>query len=207
MKVPAEAGDPVTVNAFSPSLEADATAVEVPFGETATATVTAIDTEGEAVEFTVDPADAGTVSDDGNSVTVSATGNATVTVSATAGGVATNSVTVVFTKAPPVLMTERTDVVFDDFGAMASVSVTAAGFDEGAEINFSYEATADFQAMEDGASLMITTGRSRHCDGDGYRWYGFCFADDYVRESSSLSDSRSPDPADVIIPEGGEAIR
>ena len=152
------AGDPVMVNDFSPSLEADATEVEVPYGETATATVTAMDTEGEAVEFTVDPADAGTVSDDGNSVTVSATGNATVTVSATAGGVATNSITVVFTKAPPVLMTESADVVFEDFGAMASVSVTAAGFDEGAEINFTYEATADFQAMEDGSSLMITTG-------------------------------------------------
>ena len=201
MKVPAEAGDPVTVNAFSPSLEADATAVEVPFGETATATVTAIDTEGEAVEFTVDPADAGTVSDDGNSVTVSATGNATVTVSATAGGVATNSVTVVFTKAPPVLMTESTDVVFDDFGAMASVSVTAAGFDEGAEINFSYEATADFQAMEDGSSLMITTGAPGTVT---------VTATDGTASASVTITFSNPPPyltaseTDVIIPEGGD---
>ena len=201
MKVSAAAGDPVTVNAFSPSLEADATAVEVPFGETATATVTAIDTEGEAVEFTVDPADAGTVSDDGNSVTVSATGNATVTVSATAGGVATNSVTVVFTKAPPVLMTESTDVVFDDFGAMASVSVTAAGFDEGAEINFSYEATADFQAMEDGSSLMITTGAPGTVT---------VTATDGTASASVTITFSNPPPyltaseTDVIIPEGGD---
>ena len=195
------AGDPVTVNDFSPSLEADATEVEVPYGETATATVTAIDTEGEAVEFTVDPADAGTVSDDGNSVTVSATGNATVTVSATAGGVATNSITVVFTKAPPVLMTESTDVVFDDFGAMASVSVTAAGFDEGAEINFTYEATADFQAMEDGASLTIMTGAPGTVT---------VSATDGTASASVTITFSNPDPyltaseTDVIIPEGGE---
>ena len=199
-------GGMLTVNefSFSPSLEADATAVEVPFGETATATVTAMDTEGEAVEFTVDPADAGTVSDDGNSVTVSATGNATVTVSATAGGVATNSVTIVFTKAPPVLMTESTEVVFEDFGASASASVTAAGFDEGAEINFSYEATADFQAMEDGASLTITTGAPGTVT--------VTATDGTVSASVTITFSNpppyltsDPDPADVIIPEGGEA--
>ena len=195
------AGDPVMVNDFSPSLEADATEVEVPYGETATATVTAMDTGGEAVEFTVDPADAGTVSDDGNSVTVSATGNATVTVSATAGGVATNSVTVVFTKAPPVLMTESTEVVFDDFGAMASVSVTAAGFDEGAEINFTYEATADFQAMEDGSSLTIMTGAPGTVT---------VSATDGTDSASVTITFSNPDPyltaseTDVIIPEGGE---
>ena len=202
-EVSVAAGDPLTVNDFSPSLEASANEVTVPHGETATATVTAIDTEG-AVEFTVDPADAGTVSDDGNSVTVSATGNATVTVSATAGGVATNSVTIVFTKAPPVLMTESTEVVFDDFGAMASVSVTAAGFDEGAEINFSYEATADFQAMEDGSSLTITTGAPgtvtvTASDGTASASLTITFSnpDPYL--------TADPDPADVIIPEGGEA--
>ena len=83
-------GDPLMVSQYAPFLEADATEVTVGHGETAMATVTAMDTEGEEVTFTVDPADAGTVSDDGNSVTLSATGNATVTVSAMAGGVATN---------------------------------------------------------------------------------------------------------------------
>ena len=164
--------------------------------------MTAMDTEGEAVEFTVDPADAGTVSDDGNSVTVSATGNATVTVSATAGGVATNSITVVFLqRAPPVLMTESADVVFDDFGAMASVSVAAVGFDEGAEINFTYEATADFQAMEDGASLTIMTGAPGTVT---------VSATDGTDSASLTITFSNPDPyltaseTDVIIPEGGE---
>ena len=57
-----------------------ATEVTVPHGETATATVTAVDTEGETVAVTVDPAYAGTVWDESPSVTVSATGDATVTV-------------------------------------------------------------------------------------------------------------------------------
>ena len=192
------------VNQFAPSIEASATEVEVPYGGTGTATVTAVDTEGEEVTFTVDPADAGTVSEDGNSVTLSATGNATVTVSAMAGGVATNSVTVVFTKAPPKLQTETADVVFDDFGAMASVSVAAVGFDEGAEINFTYEATADFQAMEDGASLTISTGAPgtvtvTASDGTDSASLTITFSnpDPYL--------TADPDPADVIIPEGGEA--
>jgi hypothetical protein len=197
-------GGMLTVNefSFSPSLEADATAVEVPFGETATATVTAIDTEGEAVEFTVDPADAGTVSDDGNSVTVSATGNATVTVSATAGGVDLDPVTIVFTKAPPVLMTESTEVMFEDFGASASASVTAAGFDEGAEIRFTYTASTDFQAVEDGSSLMITTGAPGTVT---------VTATDGTASVSLTITFSNPDPyltaseTDVIIPEGGEA--
>ena len=202
--VEAGAGDPLTVNDFSPSLEASATEVTVPHGETATATVTAVDTEGETVAFTVDPADAGTVSDDGNSVTVSATGDATVTVSATAGGVDLDPVTIVFMKPPPELSTESTEVVFDDFGAMASVSVAAVGFDEGAEINFTYEATADFQAMEDGASLTIMTGAPgtvtvTASDGTASASLTITFSnpDPYL--------TADPDPADVIIPEGGEA--
>ena len=194
-------GDALMVSQYAPSIEASATAVEIPFGETATATVTAIDTEGEEVTFTVDPADAGTVSDDGNSVTLSATDDATVTVSAMAGGVATNSVTVVFTKAPPVLQTESTDVTFEDFGTEASVSVMAVGFDEGATINFTYEATADFESMEDASSLTITTasaGTVTVTASDG-------------TDSASLTITFSdPDPyltaseTDVIIPEGGE---
>ena len=121
-----------------------------------------------------------------------------------AGGVALESVTVVFTKAPPELQTESADVVFDDFGAMASVSVAAVGFEEGAEINFSYEATADFQAMEDGSSLTIMTGAPgtvtvTASDGTDSASLTITFSnpDPYL--------SSDPDPADVIIPEGGEA--
>ena len=201
MKVAAAAGDPVTVTGFSPFLEASATAVEIPHGETATATVTAMDTQGEAVAFTVDPEGAGTVSDDGNSVTVSATGNATVTVSATAGGVDLDPVTIVFTKAPPVLMTESAEVVFEDFGASASASVTAAGFDEGAEIRFTYTASTDFEAMEDGSGLTITTASAGTVT---------VTATDGTAEASLTITFSNPDPyltaseTDVIIPEGGE---
>ena len=196
-------GDPLMVSQYAPFLEADATEVTVGHGETAMATVTAMDTEGEAVEFTVDPADAGTVSDDGNSVTLSSAADATVTVSAMAGGVALGSVTVVFTKAPPELQTETADVVFDNFGAMASVSVAAVGFDEGAVIKFSYEATADFQAMEDGASLTISTGAPgtvtvTASDGTASASLTITFSNPAPYLTSD------PDPADVIIPEGGE---
>ena len=198
---PVGGGEALTVTQFAPFLEASATAVTVPHGETAMATVTAMDTQGEAVEFTVDPADAGTVSDDGNSVTLSATGNATVTVSAMAGGVAMGPVTVVFTKAPPELQTESTDVTFEDFGVEASVSVMAVGFDEGAVIKFSYEATADFQAMEDGASLTITTASAGTVT---------VTATDGTASASLMLTFSDPAPyltaseTDVIIPEGGE---
>ncbi len=194
-------GEALTVTQFAPFLEASATEVTVPHGETATATVTAMDTQGEAVEFTVDPADAGTVSDDGNSVTLSATGDATVTVTAMAGGVAMGPVTVVFSKPPPELQTESTEVTFEDFGAEASVSVMAVGFDEGAVIKFSYEATADFQAMEDGASLMITTASAgtvtvTATDGTDSASLMITFSDPAPYLTASATD--------VIIPEGGE---
>ncbi len=201
MKRAVGGGEALTVTQFAPFLEASATEVTVPHGETATATVTAMDTQGEAVEFTVDPADAGTVSDDGNSVTLSATGDATVTVSAMAGGVAMGPVTVVFSKPPPELQTESTEVTFDDFGAEASVSVMAVGFDEGAVIKFSYEATADFQAMEDGASLMITTASAgtvtvTATDGTDSASLMITFSDPAPYLTASATD--------VIIPEGGE---
>ena len=201
MKRAVGGGEALMVTQFAPFLEASATEVTVPHGETAMATVTAMDTQGEAVEFTVDPADAGTVSDDGNSVTVSATGDATVTVSAMVGGVAMGPVTVVFTKAPPELQTESTEVTFDDFGAEASVSVMAVGFDEGAVIKFSYEATADFQAMEDGSSLMITTASAgtvtvTATDGTDSASLMLTFSDPAPYLTASATD--------VIIPEGGE---
>ena len=194
-------GDALMVSQYAPFLEASATAVEIPHGETATATVTAMDTEGEAVTFTVDPEGAGTVSDDGNSVTLSATDDATVTVSAMAGGVATNSVTVVFTKAPPELQTESTDVTFEDFGAEASVSVTAIGFDEGAEIKYTYTASTDFQAMEDASGVMITTASAGTVTVTGT---------DGTDSASLTITFTNPAPYltasedDVIIPEGGE---
>ena len=204
MKRAVGGGEALMVTQFAPFLEASATEVTVPHGETGTATVTAMDTQGEAVEFTVDPADAGTVSDDGNSVTVSATGDATVTVSAMAGGVAMGPVTIVFSKPPPELQTESTEVTFADFGAEASASVTAVGFDEGAEVKYTYTASTDFLATEDASGVMITTASAgtvtvTATDGTDSASLTITFMnpDPYL--------SSDPDPADVIIPEGGEA--
>ena len=200
MKKSVAAGMPLMVNQYAPYLEASATEVTVPHGETAMVTVTVMDAGDEEVMFTVD-ADGVEYSMEGGTVTLSATGNGTATVSAMAGGVATNSVTVVFMKPPPMLMTESTEVVFDDFGAMASATVTAVGFDEGAVIQFSYEATADFQAMEDGSSLTIMTG----APGD----VTVTATDGTASASLTITFMNPPpyleaDNSDVIIPTGGE---
>ncbi|MCY3683296.1 MAG: T9SS type A sorting domain-containing protein [Gemmatimonadetes bacterium] len=202
-EVAGDPGDPLMINQFSPFLEASATEVTVPHGETAMATVTAMDTGDEAVTFTV-AADGVESSEDGNTVTLSATGNGTATVSAMAGGVALDPVTVVFSKPPPELQTESTEVTFADFGAEASASVMAVGFDEGAEIKYTYTATTDFQAVEDASGLMITTASAgtvtvTATDGTDSASLTITFMnpDPYL--------SSDPDPADVIIPEGGEA--
>ena len=204
MKRAVGGGEALMVTLFAPYLEASATEVTVPHGETGMATVTAMDTQGEAVEFTVDPADAGTVSDDGNSVTVSATGDATVTVSAMAGGVAMGPVTIVFSKPPPELQTESTEVTFSDFGAEASATVTAVGFDEGAEVKYTYTASTDFLATEDASGVMITTasaGTVTVTATDGTDSASLTIT--FMNPGPYLSSD--PDPADVIIPEGGEA--
>ena len=197
---PVGGGEALAVTQFAPYLEASATEVMVPHGETAMVTVTAMDTQDEAVIFTVE-ADGVASSEEGNMVTLSATGNGTATVSAMAGSVAMDPVTIVFMKAPPMLMTESTEVVFDDFGATAEAMVTAVGFDEGAVINFSYKATADFQAMADGSSLTITTGAPGTV---------MVTATDGMSSASVTIVFMNPDPyltaseTDVIIPEGGE---
>ena len=92
-------------------------------------------------------------------------------------------------------------MTFEDFGVAASVSITAMNFEEGAEIDYSYEATADFQAMEDGASLMITTASAGTV---------MVTATDGTSSASITLTFTDPDPyvtaseEDVIIPEGGE---
>lgn len=100
----------------------------------------------------------------------------------------------------PELQTENTDITFEDFGVPASVSITAMNFPEGAEIDYSYEATADFQAMEDGANLMITTASAGTVT---------VTATDGTSSASLTLTFMDPDPyltaseEDVIIPEGG----
>lgn len=84
--------------------------------------------------------------------------NASATVFTTAGtkSAAAGDAVTVSSGPIPELETESTEVEFDDFGVPATVTVTAVNFEEGAAIKFTYEATADFQAMEDGASLTLT---------------------------------------------------
>ena len=73
-------------------------------------------------------------------------------------------------------------------------------FAEGAEIDYSYAATADFQAMEDGANLMLTTASAGTVT---------VTATDGTSSASITITFMDPDPyltaseEDVIIPEGG----
>lgn len=102
----------------------------------------------------------------------------------------------------PELVTDdgETEITFEDFGVEASVSITAMNFAEGAEIDYSYEATADFQSMEDGANLMITTASAGTV---------MVMATDGTSSASITLTFMDPDPYltasenDVIIPEGG----
>ena len=176
------------------TLTADATEVAIG-ADGAMATLTASgQADGADVVF-----EGATENDDGVSATVSASVASTATVTASVGDVMSNAVEVSFV---PSLQTESTEVVFDDFGASASASVTAVGFDEGAVIKFSYEATADFQAMEDGASLMITTASAgtvtvTATDGTASASLMITFSDPaaYLKADND----------DVVIPEGGSA--
>ncbi len=101
----------------------------------------------------------------------------------------------------PKLETESTEVTFDDFGVPKTVTVMAVDFPEDATIKFSYEATADFQAMEDGANLTITA----ETPGDVT-----VTANDGMSSASVTITFMNPAPyltaseEDVIIPEGGE---
>ena len=153
--------------------------------------------EGAEVAFALAEGSAATL--DGS--TLSASVATTATVTASVGDVMSNAVEVAFV---PSLWTDTASVVFDNFGASASASVTAIGFDEGAEIRFTYTASTDFQAMEDGSSLMITTVAPgtvtvSATDGTASASLTITFSnpDPYL--------TSDPDPADVIIPEGGEA--
>ena len=101
----------------------------------------------------------------------------------------------------PGLETESTEVEFG-YGDMGSATVTAVNFDADAVIHFSYAATTDFQAMEDGNSLTITT------DAPGTVTVTATAGD--VSRSITITFTNPPpylmasEGGDVIIPEGGE---
>ena len=101
----------------------------------------------------------------------------------------------------PGLETKSTEVEFG-YGDMGSATVTAVNFDADAVIHFSYAATTDFQAMEDGNSLTITT------DAPGTVTVTATAGD--VSRSITITFKNPPpylmasEGGDVIIPEGGE---
>ena len=196
-------GASVTVVQFSPYLEADKTEETVPHGGTATATVTAKDTRDEEVMFDVVVEGSVTYEKSDTAVTLSATDSGTATVSATSRGVVMDPVKVVFTMAPPELQTESTEVMFEDFGETASATVTAIGFDEGADLRFKITGGSGFASAAGAAAWTVSTDR----------------AGDVTMEATDGTDTTAPltisfvnpppyltaDSDDVIIPEDGEA--
>ena len=162
MKVSAAAGAPLVVNGFAPFLEADTDVTDaliVPHGETVTVTVTAMDLRDEAVSFTVTTDGDAESSEDPESgtVTLSATGDGTATVMATAGGVDLDPVNVVFEKAPPELQTDMMTEVEIPRDGEATATVTAVGFDEGVEPVLSITGAAGLKKLDDGVSWAVTT--------------------------------------------------
>ena len=180
---------------------ASATEVTVPHGETATATVTAMDIGDEAVTFTVEADGVEYSMEDGATVTLSATGNGTATVSAMVGGVATNSVTVTFTKAPAELQTEMEEVVIPRDGS-ATATVIAVGFAEGAILDYSITGGAGLKTLDDGVSWEVTTGNPGDVSvtvTDGTETASITIT--FVPEPPELE----ADVAEAIIPVGGSA--
>ncbi|MXZ11212.1 MAG: T9SS type A sorting domain-containing protein [Gemmatimonadetes bacterium] len=160
--------------------------------------------DGADVVFSLAEGDEGvtlTENEDGVSATATASSVASATVTATVGDVMSNAVKVSFV---PSLHTESTEVTFSDFGAEASASVTAVGFDEGAEVKYTYTASTDFLATEDASGVMITTasaGTVTVTATDGTDSASLTIT--FMNPAPYLKSD--PDPADVIIPEGGEA--
>ena len=104
-------------------------------GGSGSATVTLMNlAEGEAFSFTIDPAELGTV--DGNVVTLSASGDATVSVTASVNGLTTGSVTVEFEQGPLMLSSDADAAVTVLPGGSGMVTLTASGQAEGAEVTF-----------------------------------------------------------------------
>ena len=142
-----------------PELVASDTMVEIPYEGSAMVTVTAVGfAEGATIDFTVDPADAVEMSQEGAVLTLTATSAATVTVSAAVGDIAATSVTIEFTEeVVPTLMADMSILTIPR-GGTAMATVTAMNFDEGATITFAVtaEGSAMIDHSSDGATLTVT---------------------------------------------------
>ena len=135
--------------------------VEVPYDGSAMTTVTAVGfAEGSAITFNVDPMDAVETSQDGAKLTLTASGSATVTVTASKGDFTTEAVTIVFEKgAPPFLLTASEEMVTIPRGESAMITLTASGFAEGADIAFDVKIDGTVQTIrqeQQGAMLTLT---------------------------------------------------
>ena len=112
---------PLSFNA-NPKVVASATLVSVPEGDTATATVTAMNFAADAnIAFAVDPADAVASSQDGAVLTLTASGPAKVTVTASDGTTTTDPVTIEFAEIKLPALDAVSDNMMDDGKLSASV--------------------------------------------------------------------------------------
>ena len=132
----------------SPKVVADATLVSVPEGGTATAMVTAMNFAADAaITFAVDPADAVASSQDGAVLTLTASGPATVTVTASDGTTTTDPVTIEFAEIKLPALDAVTDNMMDDGAVSASA---------GANEEIALEVFAgDVEGGLGGASIMF----------------------------------------------------
>ena len=131
----------VAVTIDPPALRASATMVEVPYDGSATATVTAVGfAEGSAITFNVDPMDAVETSQEGAVLTLTASGSATVSVTASKGDFTTEAVEIAFEKQdPPYELTADKEMATIPHGGSAVITLTASGFAEGDDIVFAVD--------------------------------------------------------------------
>ena len=187
----------------TPYLMASSGSVTVAHGKSGSATVTVMDAvDGADISFDVQ-GDGVTHEVEGGVVTLTASGPATATVTATVNGFTTEAVSVVFVQAPVELQTDMGEVEVPR-GDTATAMVTAVGFDEGANIKFSVASAIGVQVSEDGATMTLTTGNIGNVT---------VTATDGTNTTAPLTISFVEPPpelmatdTDVIIPAGGSVM-
>ena len=138
---------PLSFNA-NPKVVADATLVSVPEGGTGTAMVTAMNFAADAtITFAVDPEDAVASSQDGATLTLTASGPVTVTVTASDGTTTTDPVTIEFAEVKLPALDAVADNMMDD----GAVSASAGANEEIAVEVFA----GDVEGGLGGASIMF----------------------------------------------------
>ena len=147
----------VAVTILPPALRASATMVEVPYDGSATATVTAVGfAAGSTITFNVDPMDAVETSQNGAVLTLTASGSATVSVTASKGDFTTAAVEIAFEKQdPPYELTADKEMATIPHGGSAVITLTTSGFAEGDDIVFAVEPDV-LERLAVGNTLTLT---------------------------------------------------